>query len=185
LERTRETRRKLLELQPAILHIPAQFTTPRRTAKDFLLRPNNFSGWPAVSLFLAMRPLAFAAAVLSFASTALCSENSNLTTPLTSRVLLPATFKPPQNFKNANLVHIINLEKSYPKEAINVLIENVAKSPQDEYFVPFTSAQMAKIGGLEVKDRKDPEAGLFEVDAVDFDVERYDVVIVSEGGRTN
>ncbi|KAF4632581.1 hypothetical protein G7Y89_g5535 [Cudoniella acicularis] len=118
-----------------------------------------------------MRPLAIASAVLSFAATALCVEQGNLTKPLTSRVILPSTFKPPQNFKNANLVHIVSLEKSHPKESINVVIENIATTPQDEYFIPFTARQMETIGGLEVKDRKDPEAGLFEVEAVDFDIE--------------
>jgi oligosaccharyltransferase complex subunit alpha (ribophorin I) len=120
-----------------------------------------------------MRPLAVATAVLSFVSTALCAEKGNLTKPLTSRLILPSTFKPPQTFKNVNLVHIINLEKNYPKESINVAIENIASTPQDEYFIPFTSQQMTTIGGLEVKDRKDPDGGLFEVESVEFDTERY------------
>ena len=119
-----------------------------------------------------MRALAIAAAVLSFTSTGLCAEKGNLTKPLTSRLILPSTFKPPQVFKNANLVHIVNLEKGYPKESINVAIENIDNKPQDEYFIPFTSQQMATIGGLEVKDRKDPDGGLFEVEAVEFDTER-------------
>jgi oligosaccharyltransferase complex subunit alpha (ribophorin I) len=119
-----------------------------------------------------MRLLATTTAVLSFASTAFCADEGNLTRPLTSKVVLPATFKPPQNFKNVNLVHIISLEKNYPKESINVIIENIANTAQDEYFLPFTSQQMATIGGLEVRDRKDSEAGLFEVDAVEFDMER-------------
>jgi oligosaccharyltransferase complex subunit alpha (ribophorin I) len=121
-----------------------------------------------------MRLLAIGAAVLSFASTALCTEKGNLTKPLASRLILPSTFKPPQNFKNVNLVHIINLEKSYPKEQINVVIENIASTPQDEYFIPFTSQQMATIGGLEVKDKKNLDGGLFEVGAVEFDPERYE-----------
>ncbi|TVY60733.1 Dolichyl-diphosphooligosaccharide--protein glycosyltransferase subunit [Lachnellula suecica] len=118
-----------------------------------------------------MRPLAIASAVLSFASTALCAEKSNLTTPLTSKLILPSTFKPVQNFQNANLVHIISLEKGYPKESINVVIENIASTAQDEYFLPFTSQQMATIGALEVKDRKNPDGALFQVEAVEFDPE--------------
>lgn len=127
-------------------------------------------GWSAV--FFKMRPLTIASAVLSFASTAL-SAQSNLTKPLTSRLILPSEFSPPQNFKNLNLVHIINLEKSYPKESINVLIENVASEPQDEYYLPFTSRQMETIGALEVKDRKDPDGGFFDVEAVEYDPLRY------------
>lgn len=96
-----------------------------------------------------------------------------MTKPLTSRDILPSTFKPAQNFRNTNLVHIISLEKSYPKETINVLIENIASSPQNEYYIPFTSRQMETIGGLEVKDRKDPDAVVFEVEAVEFDPDRY------------
>ena len=126
--------------------------------------------------FFKMRPLAIATAVLSFASAALCAEKGNLTKPLTSKLILPSTFKPAQNYKNNNLVHIINLEKNYPKEAINVVIENVASTPQDEYFIPFTSHQMATIGSLEVKDRKNPESPLFEVEAVEFDPERQAIL---------
>ena len=122
-----------------------------------------------------MRLLAIGAAVLSFTSTALCTEKGNLTKPLTSKLILPSTFKPPQNFKNVNLVHIINLEKNYPKESINVVIENIASTPQDEYFIPFTSQQMETIGGLEAKDKKNADAGLFEVGAVEFDPERYEL----------
>ena len=53
-----------------------------------------------------------------------------------------------------------------------MVIENIANTPQDEYFIPFTSRQMETIGGLEVKDRKDPDGVLFEVEAVEFDTER-------------
>jgi oligosaccharyltransferase complex subunit alpha (ribophorin I) len=90
----------------------------------------------------------------------------------TSKVNLPATFKPPQVFKNANLVHILQLEKNYAKELINVKIENTAKEPQDQYFLPFTPDQMSRVGGFEVKDKKNTEAGPFTVEAVDFDPER-------------
>lgn len=90
----------------------------------------------------------------------------------TSKVSLPATFKPPQVFKNANLVHIISLEKNYAKEAINVKIENIASEPQDEYFLPFSADQMSRLGGFEAKDKKNADAGAFQVDAVEFDPQR-------------
>ena len=121
-----------------------------------------------------MRPFAIATAVISFATVALSAEAGNLTKPLTSRIILPTNFKPPQTFKNINLVHTINLEKSYPKESINVVIENIATTAQDEYYIPFTSQQMETIGGLEVRDKKDLDSGLFEVKAVEFDPERQD-----------
>lgn len=119
-----------------------------------------------------MRVSAITTAILSFASTALCAEKGNLTKPLTSRQILPSNFKPAQNFQNVNLVHLINLEKAYPRETINVVIENIARTAQDEYYLPFTAEQMATIGGLEVKDKKDLESGLFEVAAIEFDTER-------------
>jgi oligosaccharyltransferase complex subunit alpha (ribophorin I) len=119
-----------------------------------------------------MKPLAIATAVLSFAATALCADKSNLTKPLTSKNVLPSTFKPPQVFKNINLVHVINLEKNYPKESINVVIENPTLTPQDEYFISFTAEQMEKIGGLEVRDRKAPELGTFAVEPVKIDGNR-------------
>lgn len=90
----------------------------------------------------------------------------------TSKVSLPATFKPPQVFKNANLVHIIQLEKNYAKEIINTKIANIAEEPQDEYFLPFTPDEMSRVGGIEVKDKKNPDTGLFQVEAVEFDPER-------------
>lgn len=119
-----------------------------------------------------MRPLAIATVLLSFAYTAVSAEKGNLTKPLTSQLILPSNFKPQQSFKNVNLLHTINLEKSYPKESINVIIENTANTAQDEYFIPFTSRQMETLGALEVRDKKDPDSGLFDIEAVEFDPER-------------
>lgn len=119
-----------------------------------------------------MRSFAIAAAVLSLASTTICTATGNLTKPLSSRIALPPNFKPAQTFKNVNLVHIINLEKSYPKETINVLIENIGSAPEDEYYIPFTSSQMETIGGLEVKDKKNIDAPAFVVEATEIDPER-------------
>lgn len=109
--------------------------------------------------------------LLSLASAATSSgkQQSSSSTSTT----LPATFKPPQVFRNANLVHVVSLEKNYVKENINVLIENIDKTAQDEYFVPFTADQMSRLGGVEVKDRKDANAGPFTAEAVEFDQERF------------
>ncbi|EKD11925.1 uncharacterized protein L3040_009415 [Drepanopeziza brunnea f. sp. 'multigermtubi'] len=117
-----------------------------------------------------MWPLAIASAVLSFASTstALLAEG-NVTQPLTSRLILPKGFVPPQDFENVNLVRLINLEKSYPRESTNVMIENVASSPKDEYYLPFKPRQMETLAALEVKDQMNPDGDLLEVQAVDFD----------------
>jgi oligosaccharyltransferase complex subunit alpha (ribophorin I) len=120
-----------------------------------------------------MRHFTIASGLLSLFSIAIASSHSTTETTRVSKVTLPSSFKPPQVFKNTNLVHIISLEKNYAKESINVLIENIDSQPQDEYFLPFTPDQMSRIGGFEVKDRKDPNAGSFAVDAVEFDPLRY------------
>jgi dolichyl-diphosphooligosaccharide---protein glycosyltransferase subunit 1 (ribophorin I) len=69
-------------------------------------------------------------------------------------------------------VHIISVEKNYVKESINVVVENIAPGPQDEYFLPFTLERIGRVGGFEVKDRKDVEAGLFEVALVEYDADK-------------
>ena len=69
-------------------------------------------------------------------------------------------------------MHVISVEKNYVKESINVAIENIGKEPQDEYFLPFTAEQMSRVGGMEVKDRKDTNAGPFTTEAVEFDPDR-------------
>lgn len=87
---------------------------------------------------------------------------SNITTP--TRLAVPADFKPPQVFKNTNLVRNTNLEKSYVRETINVVVENVDKQPQSEYYVPFPVDVFDHVGGFEVRDKKATEKGRFEVD---------------------
>ncbi|KAI0022987.1 Ribophorin I [Xylariomycetidae sp. FL0641] len=114
-----------------------------------------------------MKLTAIAAACLSLLSTS--AATTNVSAPSSSKVTLPSTFKPPQVFKNANLVHQVSVEKSYAKENINVLVENVSEEPQDEYFLPFTGEQMERIGGLKVMDRKDASLVGFVVEAVEFD----------------
>ncbi|KAI1075720.1 Ribophorin I [Whalleya microplaca] len=114
-----------------------------------------------------MKFTAIAAACLSLLSQV--AGEANAAGPSSSKVTLPSTFKPPQVFKNANLVHVISLEKNSAKENVNVLIENVSSEPQDEYFVPFTSHQIERVGGIEVKDRKDASVSGFSVEVVEFD----------------
>jgi oligosaccharyltransferase complex subunit alpha (ribophorin I) len=115
-----------------------------------------------------MKPLSLASALLGLLATAVAGSQ-----PASSKVSPPAEFRPPQVFKNANLVHVISLEKNYAKEQINVLVENVSKEPQDAYYLPFTADQMARVGGFEVKDRKDASAGPFVAEQVEYDPHRY------------
>ncbi|KAG7292633.1 hypothetical protein NEMBOFW57_002669 [Staphylotrichum longicolle] len=111
--------------------------------------------------------------LLSLASAAGSDRKSSSSSSSSTSTTLPATFKPPQVFKNTNLVHVISVEKNYVKENINVLVENIDKAAHDEYFVPFTADQMSRLGGVEVKDRKDATAGPFVAEAVEFDQERW------------
>lgn len=97
----------------------------------------------------------------------LATADSNLTRK--SRNILPSTFKPPQHFRNVNLVRNINLEKSYPRETINVVIENIDGAPQSEYYLPFEQGATGRVGGLEVRDKKVPENIGFMVDVVEVD----------------
>ena len=72
-----------------------------------------------------------------------------------------------------NLVRTISLEKNYAKETVNVIIQNTSEQPQDEYYVPFTPEKMERVGGFEVRDKKDETVTGFVVDALELDTSRY------------
>lgn len=76
-------------------------------------------------------------------------------------------------FENVNLVRNINLEKGYPRETVNVVVKNVDKQPQSEYYLPFESDLIHRIGGLEARDRKDTNKPSFKVEVTGYDSERY------------
>ena len=115
-----------------------------------------------------MRLFTIAAACLALFCIA-CGAEPNLTTPLSSHQILPDNFKPPQVFKNINLLRNINLEKGYVKETVNVIIENTDTNAQDTYFIPFKAEAIANLGGLEVRDKKDPEKPAFVSEVVEYD----------------
>ena len=62
-----------------------------------------------------------------------------------------------------------NLDKSYVKETINVVVENIDKQPQDSYYLPFQAGIIGKVGGLEVRDKKDPAIPAFGNELVEYD----------------
>ncbi|KJX98027.1 oligosaccharyltransferase subunit alpha like protein [Zymoseptoria brevis] len=86
-----------------------------------------------------------------------------------SRNVLKSAFTPPKHFRNVNLVRNINLEKSYPRETVNVVIENIDQKAQSEYFIPFEQGLIGRIGGLEVKDKKQPDRTGFRTNVVGID----------------
>lgn len=99
-------------------------------------------------------------------SSLVCAEKS------TPRVAPISDFNPPQVFKNTNLVRNTNLEKGYIRETVNVVVENVDKQPQSDYYLPFPADVFDKVGSLEVRDKKAAEKGRFDVEAVDVDFRR-------------
>jgi len=117
-----------------------------------------------------MRSFSLASCIAALSSFA--SAELNLSQPLLSKQVLPSTFTPPQVFKNANLIRTTNLDKAYPRETINVIIENIAGQAQSEYYLPFDSSLLSKVGGFEVRDKKAAEKGTFKVEVVGFDAER-------------
>ena len=102
----------------------------------------------------------WAAASLLISSVA---ATSNATNQKQSRQILPVNFKPPQVFENVNLVRTTNLEKGYVRETINIVVQNVDKQPQSEYYLPFEYDTVGKIGGIEVRDKKDASKPPFNV----------------------
>lgn len=66
----------------------------------------------------------------------------------------------------------IDLQKGYPRETVNVVVKNVDKKPQSEYYLPFEAEWMKRIGGLEVRDKKDANKPPFKVEVTGYDVER-------------
>lgn len=103
------------------------------------------------------------AAICGVLADSFCSADSNLTTPQTTQQILHSDFRPPSVFRNINLVRNTNLDKGYVRETINVVIENVDKEPQSEYYLPFEYDVIAKVGGVEARDKKDLERGRFPV----------------------
>lgn len=112
-------------------------------------------------------PIAFAACLCSIFTTT--AADPNLSTPLSSHQILADNFRPPQVFKNANLLRNINLEKGYVRETVNVVIENIDVKEQDTYYIPFKAEAIGNVGGLEVRDKKDPEKPAFHSEVVEYD----------------
>jgi len=100
---------------------------------------------------------------------ATCIAETNISAPLSSHQILPNNFKPSQVFKNVNLLRNINLEKGYVRETINVAIENTDAKEQDTYFIPFKAETIGKVGGLEVRDKKNPGLPAFTSEVVEYD----------------
>lgn len=91
------------------------------------------------------------------------AAQSNVTSGKQSKQITQSDFKPPQVFENVNLVRTINLEKGYVRETINAVVANVDSESQSEYYLPFEYDIIGKIGGIEVRDKKDATKPPFSV----------------------
>ncbi|KAL8626957.1 hypothetical protein Q9189_007345 [Teloschistes chrysophthalmus] len=114
-----------------------------------------------------MRPSILLSACAAFFS-ATSLADSNLSEPLSSQQILPDGFKPPQVFQNVNLLRSTNLEKAYIRETVNVVIENIDSKVQDQYYIPFSADVIDKVGGLEVRDKKN-SGPAFKSEVVEYD----------------
>ena len=114
----------------------------------------------------------FLQAVILLAVSVASASQKIISSEGTSRQILPANFKPPQVFKNTNLVRTINLEKGYVKESINVVIQNTDSKSQTEYYIPFAGDAIGKVGGLEVRDKNDASKPAFKVEIEEWEVKR-------------
>ena len=98
--------------------------------------------------------------------------NSSSPQQLSSKQILPSNFQPPQVFEHVNLVRNVNLDKGYVRETINVVVKNVDKKEQSEYYVPFEADLMARIGGFEGRGKKQMAKPPFEIEPTEYDGER-------------
>lgn len=121
-----------------------------------------------------MKIFSFVVICLSAASSLATAKSVKV--PRVSSNILPKTFKPPQVFQNINLLRNINLEKGYVREVINVVIENIDANPQSEYYLPFKAGLVGKVGGLEVRDKKNPEIPAFKTEIVEYDPNRLGAI---------
>jgi oligosaccharyltransferase complex subunit alpha (ribophorin I) len=113
-----------------------------------------------------MRLLQCVAFLASAASIALSADTNS--SKLASQKILPSTFTPPQAFKNVNSLRNVNLDKGYIKESVNVVIQNIDKQPQSEYFVPFSASVIPHVGGFSATDKKDTSK-VFASELVEYD----------------
>lgn len=82
---------------------------------------------------------------------------------------LPKDFVPPQVFKNSNLLRTIDITKPYVRETVAMVIDNISKEPQAEYYVPIPKGIIENISYLEAKGEDGPHV----VNTAVFDSERF------------
>ncbi|KAF2862961.1 Ribophorin I [Piedraia hortae CBS 480.64] len=68
---------------------------------------------------------------------------------------------PLQHWRNVNLVRNVNLDKSYARETVNVIAENVDSTSHWDYYLRFEPGTLDRVGGFTAKDKKDTGRGTF------------------------
>jgi len=76
---------------------------------------------------------------------------------------------PPQVFKNSNLLRTIDITKPYVRETVAMVIDNISKEPQAEYYVPIPKGIAENISYLEARG----EDGPYVVNTAVFDSEGF------------
>ena len=76
---------------------------------------------------------------------------------------------PPQVFKNSNLLRTIDITKPYVRETVAMVIDNISKEPQAEYYVPIPKGIVENISYLEARGEDGPHV----VNTAVFDSEGF------------
>lgn len=110
-----------------------------------------------------MKPFSLLAAAAALVG----AHAANVSSQLSSKQILPATFAPPQVFRHVNAVRTVNLEKGYVWEKIDVKLQNIGSQPESQYYLPFSADVIANVGGVEGRDKEKDIA--LKAQLVEFD----------------
>lgn len=102
-----------------------------------------------------------AGCVFGLLAAGLATAGPNTTSPAAQRNL----FTPPQVFQHTNLVRNVDLSKSYARDTVNIIVENIDSKPQQTYYFPASTE--GRLGGLEARDKKKADEAPLKVELAD------------------
>lgn len=85
-----------------------------------------------------------------------------------SRNILSPTFKPPQHWKNSNVLRLIDLSKAYLRETVTLSVENIGTGPQKEYYWAVPLELLPHVSSVEVREKK-LDAPKLDAELVEYD----------------
>ncbi|RPB03159.1 Ribophorin I [Choiromyces venosus 120613-1] len=94
-----------------------------------------------------------------------------------STLALPKDPTPPQVFKNSNLLRTIDITKPYVRETIAMVIDNISKEPQAEYYVPIPKGIVENISYLEARGEDGPHVVNLAVFNPESETQYYRVLL--------